>query len=96
VNFREGKATRDITNFHQPAITETDYQGARTIIDNNYKLLIHDQKYGTIKRELFDLEADPAETLNLLNKLPEQAQKLEQQLKAWQSSVLHSLTAADY
>lgn len=96
VKFMNGKATRDFTNFHQPPITEADYLGARAIIDGNHKLLIHEQKDGGIKRELFNLNADPAETKNLLDQQPERAQTLEQQLKVWQSSVLHSLTTADY
>jgi arylsulfatase A-like enzyme len=91
-----GKATRDFTNYRQPPLTETDYRGARSIILGRYKLVIHEQKNGEPKRELFDLEADPAEKNNLFNSEPAQAADLQTRLRAWQQSVLNSLTGADY
>ena len=47
-------------------------------------------------RELFDLRADPAEKTNLIATHAAEADKLEGVLKAWQRSVLESLTGADY
>ncbi len=92
-----GKATRDFTNFHHPAITEADYLGARAIIDGPYKYVVHEQtKRGGDKRELFNLAADPAEKTNLIEQQPDVAAKLQQQLRDWQQSVLNSLTGADY
>jgi len=91
-----GKATRDFTNFRHPAIADTDYRGARAIIEGRFKLVIHDPKNGDAKRELFDLEADPAEKTDLFAKQPEVAEKLQAQLRSWQQSVLQSLTGADY
>ena len=64
VKLLEGKATRDFTNWHHPAITDADYLGPRAIIDGRFKLVIHEQKNGSVKRELFDLTADPAEKKN--------------------------------
>jgi arylsulfatase A-like enzyme len=91
-----GKATRDFTNFRHPAITDSDYLGARAIIDGNFKLVIHEPKQGAPKRELFDLQADPAEKNNLLAEQPAIAGKLQTELRDWQQSVLTSLTGADY
>jgi hypothetical protein len=47
-------------------------------------------------RELFDVRTDPAEKNNLIKTQPAVAAKLEQQLRAWQQSVLQSLVGADY
>jgi arylsulfatase A-like enzyme len=91
-----GKATRDFTNFRHPAITDSDYLGPRAIIEGNFKLVIHEPKQGEPKRELFDLQADPAEKTNLIEQQPAIAGKLQTQLREWQESVLQSLTGADY
>ncbi|MCX6856704.1 MAG: sulfatase-like hydrolase/transferase [Verrucomicrobia bacterium] len=92
-----GKATRDFTNYKQPQrITEADYEGPRAIIDGAFKLVIHEQKNGQLKRELFDLKTDPAEKTNLIMTDPKTATKLQNQLHDWQQSVLKSLSGADY
>ncbi len=91
-----GKATRDFTNYRHPKISESDYLGPRSIIEGDHKLVIHDRKNGASNIELFDLAADPAETTNLFNSKPELAEKLQTKLRAWQESVLQSLTGADY
>ena len=91
-----GKATRDFTNYRHPAITDADYLGPRAIIDGRFKLVIHEQKNGDPQRELFDLEADPAEKTNLITQQPATAEKLQILLRHWQQSVLRSLTGADY
>lgn len=91
-----GKATRDFTNWRQPALADSDYRGPRTIIDGRFKLVIHDQKDGGSKRELFDLDADPAEKNDLAAQQSALTNKLESNLRAWQGSVLRSLTGADY
>jgi arylsulfatase A-like enzyme len=91
-----GKATRDFTNFKHPVITEEDYLGARSIIEGDHKLVIHEQKSGAPKIELFDLKADPAEKTNLAVQQPELVTSLQAKLRDWQSGVLKSLTGADY
>lgn len=91
-----GKATRDFTNFHHHALTDADYLGARTIIDGQHKLVIHEKKKGAATLELFDLANDPAEKTNLLDQQPELAKILQAKLRAWQDSVLKSLSGADY
>ena len=96
VKLMGGKATRDFKNFRHPAITDDDYLGPRAVIDGRFKLVIHEQKGAPAKRELFDLEADPAETTNLVDEQAALAEKLQTTLRDWQSSVLTSLTGADY
>ncbi len=91
-----GKATRDFTNYRHPAITDEDRLGPRAIIDGKFKLVIHEQMNGNVKRELFDLQADPAEKTNLIEQNPAVADQLATRLGEWQQSVLHSLTGADY
>jgi arylsulfatase A-like enzyme len=91
-----GKATRDFTNFRHPVITEEDYLGPRSIIEGDHKLVIHEQKSGEPKIELFDLKADPAEKTNLAAQQPELVTSLQAKLRDWQRSVLKSLTGADY
>lgn len=91
-----GIATRNFDNLKFPGVTEADFGGARSIIDGRYKLLIQERKKSEARRELFDLEADPAETKNLAAEKPEVYEALAAKLRAWQDSVLHSLTGADY
>jgi arylsulfatase A-like enzyme len=91
VKLMDGIATRNFLNHRHPEITEQDYAGARAILDNRYKLVLD----ADAAAELFDLRADMGEKLNLIDSSPDAA-ALEQQLRAWQDSVLHSLTGADY
>jgi arylsulfatase A-like enzyme len=92
-----GKATRDFRNVRHPGeITEADYLGPRAFIDGRFKLVIHEQKQGEPKRELFDLETDPAEKKNLFEQQPDTAAKLQTKLRAWQSLLLQSLLNLDY
>ena len=90
----DGTATRNFLNFHHPEIQAQDFLGPRAILDNRYKLVI-DGGRGTGK-ELFDVRADPAEKHNLIATHAAEARQLEEQLRAWQQSVLNSLTGADY
>ncbi|MCU0871620.1 MAG: sulfatase-like hydrolase/transferase [Pirellulaceae bacterium] len=96
VKLMGGKATRDFLNYRQPVIAEDDYLGPRAIIDGRFKLVIHEQQSGKVRRELFDLQADPAERDNLLEQQSTTAARLQTRLRDWQQSVLHSLTGADY
>ena len=91
-----GLLTRNFRNYHHPAISDTDYTGPRTILDNRYKLVVNDRKGSDTQKELFDIREDPAEKNNLIDQKPEVAKQLQQQLRTWQQSVLNSLTGADY
>jgi arylsulfatase A-like enzyme len=91
-----GKATRDFTNYRQPAITEADHLGPRSIIEGSLKLVVHEPKSGGQQVELFDLDKDPAEKTSLASDRPEVVQKLQQHLRKWQDGVMKSLSGADY
>jgi len=96
VKLAAGKATRDFQNYRHPIIRDGDYLGPRAIIDGRYKLVLHEQKNGEPRRELFDLASDPAEKHNRYGESPDLAAPLEKRLRRWQESVLWSLTGADY
>ncbi len=65
-------------------------------MDGRFKLVIHDARPNDPTTELFDLEADPAEKTNLIERQSQLAGALQTRLRQWQQSVLHSLTGADY
>jgi len=96
VKLMGGKATRDFSNYRHPALSDADYLGPRAIIDGDFKLVIHEAKQGNPRLELFDLQADPAEKTNLVEREAAIAERLRTQLRDWQRSVLQSLTGADY
>ena len=97
VKMMAGRYTRNFRNVHMPAITDRDYAGPRVILDGRYKLVIaQSRKAGEPEKELFDLQADPSEKHNLLANKTDIATSLEAELRDWQSSVLKSLSGADY
>ncbi|MDC6362634.1 MULTISPECIES: sulfatase family protein [Flavobacteriaceae] len=91
----EGKFTRSFKNFHHPEVDEKDYLGDRSILNNQYKLVIDDRN-GNVVKELYNVHEDPGETNNLIDEYSDIAFDLEQQMKVWQESVLLSLTGQDY
>ena len=66
------------------------------MIEGRLKLVMHDQNNGALRQELFDIETDPAEKMNLIEEQRDRAEQLRAKLRAWQDSVLRSLTGADY
>jgi len=97
VKYMGNIRTRNFQNFHYLKINETDYTGPRVMLGNRYKLVIHDGKKGAEDTiELFDLTPDPAEEKNLATEEPAVAEKMQEELRDWQRSVLESLTGADY
>lgn len=90
----DGTPTRNFQNFHHRSIVEADYSGPRAIIDGPYKLVVDGTRDSG--RELFNLRGDAAEKNNLAAAHPEIVERLDRQLRAWQQSVLTSLTGADY
>ncbi|EPR66938.1 sulfatase family protein [Cyclobacterium qasimii] len=96
VKLANGIPTRNFKNFHHPDIQEQDFSGARALLGNQYKLVIHDGKNGDTRKELFDINLDPAEENNILSDQPEIAGDMEKTLKNWQQSVLESLIGNDY
>jgi len=96
VKLMNGKATRDFKNYVQTDIISSDFEGARAIIENRYKLVLMENKEGEIQTELFDLLQDPAETKDLKESFPEIAKNMAIQIRKWQESVLNSLIGNDY
>ena len=96
VKLMGGIATRNFRNYRHPDIVESDYNGARVMLGNRHKLVIHDGKGGKPNVELFDLRADPAEKINLAEREPAIVKTMQTELRTWQQSVLRSLTGADY
>lgn len=94
--LQDGVATRNFKNFHHPDIQPQDFKGPRAILDNQFKLVLHDKPNGEILRELFNVISDPSEKHNLISTYPELASDLEMALKEWQLSVLQSLMGEDY
>ena len=90
----DGKPTRDFKNVHYEKINEADFGGPRALVDNRYKLVVDGEKNSGV--ELFDLRADREEKHNVAKAQPEVTRQMQQQLRAWQQSVLESLTGADY
>jgi arylsulfatase A-like enzyme len=69
-------------------------QSKAAVIDNNYKIL--QMKIDTDKYELYDLDKDPKESKNLINELPEVAQKMKSQINNFTASVKDSIAGKDY
>ncbi len=89
------KNTRDFDNYRHPEIRDSDFGGTRVILGNRYKLIVSGSGKKE-KRELFDVRRDAAEKDDVANTEPQVAKTLQKQLRKWQSSVLESLTDADY
>lgn len=91
---KDGKFTRSFRNLAHPLIRESDFSGAKAVLDNQYKLVVTGD--GKHDIELFDIHKDPYETTDLTAELPDIANQMIQQLVTWQQSVLSSLTGKDY
>ena len=91
VKMMAGRYTRNFTNFRHPEITDADYGGTAVILDGPRKLIV-----GPNGAELYDLKSDPAEKQDLAKSKPRVTQEMGRQLRDWQTSVLESLSGADY
>ena len=78
-----------------PPSSEDPRGGEVAWIDGRYKLRGRIAA-GEAALELFDLEADPHESLDLAAREPERVEGMRAELEAWQASVLESLSGADY
>ena len=86
-------------NFRHPEARVRDFGGAAACRDARYKLVVGPpyRAAATVAREeLFDLQSDPFETINLAAAHPEIVARLREALESWQRSVERSLTGADY
>lgn len=96
VKMMAGKYTRTFRNFHYPEVSDQDCGGARVMLDKRYKLVLDAQSGRASTTELFDLTTDPAEEQNMIESHKAIAEDMGKQLRRWQTSVLQSLTGADY
>ncbi|REK29446.1 MAG: N-acetylgalactosamine-6-sulfatase [Planctomycetota bacterium] len=96
VKMLAGRYTRNFQNVHHPEITQQDYAGPRAILAGRFKLVINGDGEEATATELFDLRSEQSEQTNLTATNPETAKNLADQLHQWQTSVLESLTGADY
>lgn len=96
VKMMNGKYTRTFRNYMYAGISENDFRGERAILTNAYKLILDGDAPNDEGYELYDLENDRAETVNVASDHPELVQHLQTQMVHWQKSVLQSLTGADY
>ena len=94
VKLMRGIPTRNFVNFKYDKISEEDFGGSRSILDNRYKLVVDGNNSTGL--ELFDIRKDPGETTNLIESKPEIAEDLREKLRQWQASVLTSLQGKDY
>ncbi len=96
VKMLGGKFTRTFRNYKYDQFSENDFTGERTMMNNQYKLVLEGQSPNEKGFELYDMENDRGETRNLADSFPEIVEEMQTQLHNWQESVLNSLSGADY
>ena len=93
----EGMLTRNFRNLRHPRIANGDFAGPAAILGNDYKLVAPTGMTSDASpKELYAIRSDPGETKDVRHAQPAVAEQIERQLRDWQSSVLKSLTGADY
>ncbi|MCA9179622.1 MAG: sulfatase-like hydrolase/transferase [Planctomycetales bacterium] len=96
VKLMAGVPTRNFRNFHHPRVVPADYGGTRVILSGTHKLIVSGPGPEPSRVELFDLQHDAAEKHDVHDKLTDITDQLRRELRDWQTSVLNSLTGADY
>jgi arylsulfatase A-like enzyme len=91
-----GKYTRDFRNYKYNEISESHFAGERSIMQNQFKLVLEGRSPNSLGFELYDIQNDPSEAKNLADQNPEQVNEMQAELRKWQESVLNSLNGADY
>jgi len=91
-----GLFTRNFKNFKYNEVSEDHFQGERTMMLNEYKLVVEGQSPDADGYELYNIIEDPAEKKNLSETHPEVVKEFRNKLHEWQNSVLESLKGADY
>jgi arylsulfatase A-like enzyme len=92
----DGKFTRLFHNLKYDQVSENDFAGERAIMKNQYKLLVEGKTPNKKGFELYDIQNDPGEKINLTDEHLEIVEEMQTELRKWQESVLNSLTEADY
>ena len=70
------------------------YNKARALVDDRFKVLTNDKDKGVY--ELYDLDADPAETRDLSASEPEVLARLKDRLLSWDATMDASFAGKDY
>lgn len=91
-----GKFTRNFQNYKYNQVSENDYSGERSMMKDQFKLVVEGKTPNEIGVELYDIENDPGEKQNLADEYPEIVEEMLAEMRKWQESVLNSLTGADY
>ena len=78
----------------RPIFSETMARGRwlQSVIDGRFKLIVDRKKD---RRRLFDLEADPGETIDLLEREPETAARLLRELSTWDAQIAADRDSAE-
>ncbi len=87
--------TRTFKNFKHPKIVASDYDGGRVVLADDYKLVVAGNG-ASLKAQLFKVPDDVAEKNDIAAENPEVVRGMLAQLRKWQTSVLTSLTGAEY
>ncbi len=86
----------DFRNYHHPQAKLEDFGGNAAWMDNRLKLVTGKPRDGRDRIELYDLLADPRETINIADQHPEIVHRMTEELLNWQQSIERSLSGADY
>jgi arylsulfatase A-like enzyme len=90
-----GNPAINFLNYKHPVARTNDFGGDAAWSDNRFKLVVVPQR-SSMRSELYDLIADPAEAKDIADAHPEVVKRMTAQLREWQRSVERSLTGADY
>ena len=96
VKKMNGKFTRSFQNYAYQDISKEDFNGPRSIVFKDFKLIMDANSESEEGLELYNIDKDRAETNNIADAHPEMVAELKEKLQGWQESVLNSLTGADY
>ena len=91
-----GLFTRNFKNFKYKDVSEDHFQGERTMMLHEYKLVVEGQTPDAEGYELYNIIEDPAEKNNLSQSHPQIVEQYKTELQNWQKSVLESLKGTDY
>ncbi len=96
VKMMAGKYTRSFRNYVYSEVSADHFGGERAMMTNRFKLVLDGQTPHTAGDELYDLENDREEKINVADEYPQVVDEMKNAMQSWQESVLNSLTGADY
>lgn len=95
----DGKYTRDFRNFRHETVVPEDFDGRAAVLEDRFKLVTggpRQQADAEAASELYDVRANREESKDLAGAEPKRIAAMREALRIWQTSVLQSLTGADY